>query len=87
VQTFGWCAPLRHPPGDSPAGERLRPVNGCTSGNGCTGLGPSAWLLVHGLAVSHRYLMPTAAALAGTVYVPDLPGFGLSDKPTTCTTW
>jgi pimeloyl-ACP methyl ester carboxylesterase len=40
------------------------------------------WVLLHGLAVSHRYLMPTAAALGGVpVYVPDLPGFGLSDKP------
>lgn len=42
-------------------------------------------LLLHGLAVSHRYLMPTARALAKThpVYVPDLPGFGLSGKPST----
>ncbi len=40
-----------------------------------------AWVLLHGLAVSHRYLMPTAAALPGSVYVPDLPGFGLSGKP------
>jgi pimeloyl-ACP methyl ester carboxylesterase len=40
------------------------------------------WVLVHGLAVSHRYLMPTAAALqGGPVHVPDLPGFGLSGKP------
>jgi pimeloyl-ACP methyl ester carboxylesterase len=39
------------------------------------------WVLVHGLAVSHRYLMPTATALTGSVYVPDLPGFGLSGKP------
>ncbi|WP_097319464.1 alpha/beta fold hydrolase [Paractinoplanes atraurantiacus] len=40
-------------------------------------------VLVHGLAVSHRYLMPTARALAARhpVVVPDLPGFGLSDKP------
>ncbi|MDG4808669.1 alpha/beta hydrolase [Micromonospora sp. WMMD1120] len=40
-------------------------------------------VLVHGLAVSHRYLTPLAAALAGThpVYVPDLPGFGLSEHP------
>src|SRR5689334_24164514 len=40
-----------------------------------------AWLLLHGLAVSHRYLMPTAAALPGSVYVPDLPGFGFSGTP------
>jgi pimeloyl-ACP methyl ester carboxylesterase len=39
------------------------------------------WVLLHGLAVSHRYLMPTAAALPGSVLVPDLPGFGLSGKP------
>ncbi|HYN94653.1 MAG TPA: alpha/beta fold hydrolase [Pilimelia sp.] len=40
-------------------------------------------VLVHGLAVSHRYLMPTAVALAARhpVYVPDLPGFGLTGKP------
>jgi pimeloyl-ACP methyl ester carboxylesterase len=42
-----------------------------------------AVVLLHGLAVSHRYLMPTARALhrRRAVYVPDLPGFGLSDKP------
>jgi pimeloyl-ACP methyl ester carboxylesterase len=40
-------------------------------------------VLLHGLAVSHRYLMPTARALAHRhpVVVPDLPGFGSSDKP------
>jgi pimeloyl-ACP methyl ester carboxylesterase len=40
-------------------------------------------VLVHGLAVSHRYLMPTADALSARhpVVVPDLAGFGLSDKP------
>lgn len=40
-------------------------------------------LLVHGLAVSHRYLTPLAVALSDThpVYVPDLPGFGLSGRP------
>ena len=49
-----------------------------------TPAGPS-WVLVHGLAVSHRYLMPTAHPLAARhpVVVPDLPGFGLSDKPPT----
>jgi pimeloyl-ACP methyl ester carboxylesterase len=42
-------------------------------------------VLLHGLAVSHRYLMPTARALAAgfPVIVPDLPGFGRSDKPGT----
>lgn len=40
-------------------------------------------VMVHGLAVSHRYLAPLAAALGAThpVFVPDLPGFGLSGKP------
>jgi pimeloyl-ACP methyl ester carboxylesterase len=40
-------------------------------------------VLVHGLAMSHRYLMPTARHLAAhlPVLVPDLPGFGHSDKP------
>ncbi|MFI5936435.1 alpha/beta fold hydrolase [Actinoplanes sp. NPDC051494] len=40
-------------------------------------------VLLHGLAVSHRYLMPTAHALADRhpVLVPDLPGFGFSDRP------
>ncbi|GAA4606173.1 pimeloyl-ACP methyl ester carboxylesterase [Actinoplanes octamycinicus] len=40
-------------------------------------------VLVHGLAVSHRYLMPTARALATRhpVLVPDLPGFGKTGKP------
>jgi len=40
-------------------------------------------VMLHGLAVSHRYLMPTADALAGRhpVLVPDLPGFGLSANP------
>jgi pimeloyl-ACP methyl ester carboxylesterase len=46
-----------------------------------TGLPGPAWVLLHGLAVSHRYLMPTAQALAGSrVLVPDLPGFGRSQK-------
>ncbi|MFI5841981.1 alpha/beta fold hydrolase [Catenuloplanes sp. NPDC051500] len=39
------------------------------------------WVLLHGLAVSHRYLMPTAEALTGPVYAPDLPGFGRSVGP------
>jgi pimeloyl-ACP methyl ester carboxylesterase len=40
-------------------------------------------VLLHGLAVSHRYLMPLAAWLAGhhPVHVVDLPGFGLSGDP------
>lgn len=40
-------------------------------------------VLVHGLAVSHRYLMPLAARLSSSypVSAVDLPGFGLSDEP------
>ncbi|MGK5739217.1 alpha/beta fold hydrolase [Micromonospora sp. URMC 103] len=47
------------------------------------GTGAPPVVLVHGLAVSHRYLTPLAVALATThpVYVPDLPGFGLSERP------
>jgi 2-hydroxy-6-oxonona-2,4-dienedioate hydrolase len=40
-------------------------------------------VLVHGLVVSGRYLLPTAQRLAPfyRVYVPDLPGFGNTVKP------
>jgi 2-hydroxy-6-oxonona-2,4-dienedioate hydrolase len=40
-------------------------------------------VLIHGLSVSGRYLLPTAARLAAgrRVYVPDLPGFGGSERP------
>lgn len=40
------------------------------------------FVLVHGLGMSRRYMMPTAVLLAefGRVYVPDLPGFGDSGK-------
>ena len=40
-------------------------------------------VLVHGLAVSSAYLVPTAVRLAPIchVYAPDLPGFGRSEKP------
>jgi 2-hydroxy-6-oxonona-2,4-dienedioate hydrolase len=46
------------------------------------GTGP-AMVLVHGLGVSGRYLVPTARQLAGEfpVFVPDLPGWGKSEKP------
>lgn len=37
-------------------------------------------VLVHGMVVAGRYMMPTARALAAhrPVYIPDLPGFGRS---------
>jgi 2-hydroxy-6-oxonona-2,4-dienedioate hydrolase len=40
-------------------------------------------VLVHGLSMSSSYLAPTAQQLAPFyhVYVPDLPGFGRSEKP------
>jgi pimeloyl-ACP methyl ester carboxylesterase len=40
-------------------------------------------VLVHGLVVSSRYMIPLAERLAlhASVYVPDLPGFGKSDHP------
>ena len=48
------------------------------------GAGPTRPIvLVHGLGVSGRYLLPTAARLAARhdVYVPELPGFGDSGRP------
>lgn len=40
-------------------------------------------VLVHGLGLSGRYMMPTAERLAPSVpvYAPDLPGFGDSNRP------
>jgi pimeloyl-ACP methyl ester carboxylesterase len=40
-------------------------------------------VLVHGLSVSSGYMIPTAERLSAfyRVYVPDLPGFGKSGKP------
>ncbi len=40
-------------------------------------------ILIHGLVVSCRYLLPTARQLAQdyAVYVPDFPGYGWSSKP------
>lgn len=41
-----------------------------------------AVVLVHGLVVSSRYMVPTLKRLARDyrVYAPDLPGFGESEK-------
>ena len=40
-------------------------------------------VLVHGSGLSGRYMIPTALELTADfrVFVPDLPGFGDSDKP------
>lgn len=40
-------------------------------------------VLVHGVGLSYRYMVPTAELLVDDfrVYVPDLPGFGKSYKP------
>jgi 2-hydroxy-6-oxonona-2,4-dienedioate hydrolase len=45
-------------------------------------------VLVHGVIVSSRYLLPTAVELAAdfTVVVPDLPGYGFSDPEPTAPT-
>lgn len=47
------------------------------------GAGRIPLVLVHGLGVSSRYMTPLAERLAASrpVYVPDLPGFGGSEKP------
>jgi pimeloyl-ACP methyl ester carboxylesterase len=47
------------------------------------GRGRQVVVMVHGLTVSGNYLLPTAAELLDdfTVYIPDLPGFGASEKP------
>ena len=45
--------------------------------------GRPAVVLVHGLMVSSRYMVPTLKRLARhyRTYAPDLPGFGKSEKP------
>lgn len=47
------------------------------------GNGGPIFVLIHGLLISSRYMMPTAERLApyGQVFVPDLPGFGMSENP------
>lgn len=42
-----------------------------------------AIVLVHGFGVSGRYMLPLARSLAGdfSVFVPELPGYGRSEKP------
>jgi 2-hydroxy-6-oxonona-2,4-dienedioate hydrolase len=45
--------------------------------------GGTPLVLVHGLGVSSRYMIPLAGILAASrpVYAPDIPGFGRSAKP------
>lgn len=52
-------------------------------GTGLAPAGAGAVVLVHGVGVSSRYLVPTAERLAPSyrVYAPDLPGFGRSARP------
>lgn len=40
-------------------------------------------VMIHGIGISSRYFMPTALLLSPEcrVHIPDLPGFGLSEKP------
>jgi 2-hydroxy-6-oxonona-2,4-dienedioate hydrolase len=50
---------------------------------GCPPPGAPTVVLVHGLGLSGRYMVPTLLRLAATcsVWAPDLPGFGASTKP------
>jgi 2-hydroxy-6-oxonona-2,4-dienedioate hydrolase len=47
------------------------------------GPGAPSVVLVHGVGVSSRYMVPAGESLAGRarVFAPDLPGFGSSPKP------
>ena len=58
-------------------------VNGWRMHYRAAGKGSQAVVMVHGLTVSGNYLLPTAAKLMKdfAVYIPDLPGFGASEKP------
>lgn len=62
-------------------------VDGCAiharSWAGPSGVGTPTVVLVHGLVVSSRYMVPVGERLSARcrVYAPDLPGFGQSDKP------
>ncbi len=58
-------------------------VNGWQMYYRTMGSGTQSVVLVHGLSVSGTYLLPTAKKLQNnfTVYIPDLPGFGASEKP------
>ena len=82
-------APAGHqPPSPDPLGvpESLADGPRVATHDRCSLGSPDGTLplvLLHGLAVSHRHMMPLAARLAGhhPVHVVDLPGFGLSSEP------
>jgi pimeloyl-ACP methyl ester carboxylesterase len=59
-------------------------ANGLSVHTWVGGTGPPV-VLVHGFGVSSRYMLPLARSLAGsfTVFAPDLPGYGRSEKPPT----
>ncbi len=65
---------------------RFDVVNGCGMfARVCTSAGADRlpFVLVHGLSMSSRYLVPVARRLARgyRVYAPDLPGYGKSQHP------
>ena len=86
----GWRVSLSGDPFDGPTGRLVSvwmPVQGRrfharVSAEILPDGAPSV-VLVHGVAVSSRYLVPHAEHLAprARVYVPDLPGYGRSDRP------
>lgn len=59
------------------------PIHARVSPGSIAGTGKPVMVLVHGLVISSRYMIPTAERLAQDyrVLAPDLPGFGLSGKP------
>ena len=81
---IGWRQALPAQAGEFQS--RWRTVRGVATHDRCLLASPNdtaPLVLLHGLAVSHRYLMPLAARLADhhPVHVVDLPGFGLSGDP------
>jgi 2-hydroxy-6-oxonona-2,4-dienedioate hydrolase len=95
AQTFRHGSPSSAFPNSTPPAPRLSSPD---SGRGVTsrrisvdGLGVHTWMagegppvvLVHGLGVSGRYMLPLAQSLAErwSVLAPDLPGYGRSQKP------
>jgi 2-hydroxy-6-oxonona-2,4-dienedioate hydrolase len=57
-------------------------VDGLRVHTSVAGAGPPV-VLVHGFGVSGRYMLPLARSLADrfSVFVPDLPGYGRSERP------